>query len=709
MAGTRLLVHSVFLVGIFGLALVSWIVGSLHPDHVGFLGGGNGAGMFVDRSGTMHISAAERALEGAERMGRCDRAREGKKHNGGGDNDGAASGRGKVLLRLWEVTSASVEEECLAAEAEGSCPSSSSHSSEETIRTVWETINSSQERRIRSGKRPIAVSLDSADERTRLGRRLATISSSSDATAACDDLTPQDVVKLGTPEGWVSRHDYDEFSVDYRDLEPIEVLVVWGCAVTGIRADVDGETGAMLVKVEGDPPAGAEGDKAQVKRIAEVLEGLVDGLHLASASPDQAGSSQPPPSPCRLTVTAIDEDPSSWNSRSHHAEIGRALRSSYYSTLRPLLESVSAYGIAGEWKANLRTAAYGSLSAGCHTIGRGQGGGYKANAERVEAFAREHEEILSEPRRFGAGDREDCGLDLVVYVPSRTNSPLRVKDAEAKKDAEAYRSAFAMTDEWGREAAVAIANPTVIARAPGSSNVTLNDENDSSRRQEATIEYDEAIREAMSYLTAHVAKRMGMPPLSSVSQPPTRKDVPTNSGQSVQAIVHPAPPGALPRSLRDALLESRRDALFSVALSDLRTALGIARSYHRTGLPPPSGRRLEECAELLLSASSSSSRDGTSASTMRDLERAARLAREALEDGDAAEEHLYFPREHYVAVFSPLLLPLVLPLLVGLVREWKRYKKLVSPGKEEGKEEVVGDGGAEKDEAGGDREKAKEE
>mmetsp|Transcript_24270 Transcript_24270/g.36772 ORF Transcript_24270/g.36772 Transcript_24270/m.36772 type:complete len:121 (+) Transcript_24270:1101-1463(+) len=36
----------------------------------------------------------------------------------------------------------------------------------------------------------------------------------------------------------------------------------------------------------------------------------------------------------------------------------------------------------------------------------------------------------------------------------------------------------------------------------------------------------------------------------------------------------------------------------------------------------------------------------------------------------------YFAPDHYLAVFSPLVLPLVMPMIFGLVREVKRYKEL---------------------------------
>jgi hypothetical protein len=44
----------------------------------------------------------------------------------------------------------------------------------------------------------------------------------------------------------------------------------------------------------------------------------------------------------------------------------------------------------------------------------------------------------------------------------------------------------------------------------------------------------------------------------------------------------------------------------------------------------------------------------------------------------------HFALDHYLAVFSPLILPLMMPLMIGLVREIKRYRKLKSMVVEDG-------------------------
>lgn len=49
----------------------------------------------------------------------------------------------------------------------------------------------------------------------------------------------------------------------------------------------------------------------------------------------------------------------------------------------------------------------------------------------------------------------------------------------------------------------------------------------------------------------------------------------------------------------------------------------------------------------------------------------------SLQTCPALMEPLDFSLEHYMAIFAPLLFPLLLPFLTGLIRETKRYRKLV--------------------------------
>ena len=49
---------------------------------------------------------------------------------------------------------------------------------------------------------------------------------------------------------------------------------------------------------------------------------------------------------------------------------------------------------------------------------------------------------------------------------------------------------------------------------------------------------------------------------------------------------------------------------------------------------------------------------------------------QALQNDPGLMELSYFAPDHYLAVFSPLVLPLMLPMMAGLVREVKRYREL---------------------------------
>lgn len=53
-----------------------------------------------------------------------------------------------------------------------------------------------------------------------------------------------------------------------------------------------------------------------------------------------------------------------------------------------------------------------------------------------------------------------------------------------------------------------------------------------------------------------------------------------------------------------------------------------------------------------------------------------------LETDPALAQPVDFPLEQYVAIFAPLLFPLLMPVLASLIREYKRYRKLVQKRKE---------------------------
>jgi hypothetical protein len=49
---------------------------------------------------------------------------------------------------------------------------------------------------------------------------------------------------------------------------------------------------------------------------------------------------------------------------------------------------------------------------------------------------------------------------------------------------------------------------------------------------------------------------------------------------------------------------------------------------------------------------------------------------ESVQSDHRVYELPYFALDHYLAVFSPLVLPLLLPMLAGFIREVKRYREL---------------------------------
>ena len=72
---------------------------------------------------------------------------------------------------------------------------------------------------------------------------------------------------------------------------------------------------------------------------------------------------------------------------------------------------------------------------------------------------------------------------------------------------------------------------------------------------------------------------------------------------------------------------------------------------------------------------------GWFADALHTLDRATALLAE-LQTDPALVVTTDFPLEQYLAIFAPLLFPLLVPMLVTLVREWKRYRRLVAKQKQ---------------------------
>ena len=106
----------------------------------------------------------------------------------------------------------------------------------------------------------------------------------------------------------------------------------------------------------------------------------------------------------------------------------------------------------------------------------------------------------------------------------------------------------------------------------------------------------------------------------------------------------------------------------------MRAVSTVIEGASRMKVSAENGEKISSCLENLQNAIDAA-KSGDDLTALSAMNTALRMTQRLATDGDMMEE-MYFPQDHYLAVFTPLILPLMLPLLLGLAREIKRYKKL---------------------------------
>ena len=499
---------------------------------------------------------------------------------------------------------------------------------------VETAVNSSHSRRRKSGRAALEVS-SMAIAHPRVGKF---------DNGGCDSAVAADAFR----GGWGVD---DSGEASDLDDDAYDTLILWGCTDKTVPAgeygtvEIDGATGSVLVRKRGPR-------KQNGKTAGEVagltLEALFDELVLSSPS---SAPAQLLPQSCHLSVVAIDEDPASHvpdtspeRVPDHHDFLSRSLQESFNSTIIPMLRAMSPLM---EWTHSLHTAAYGTLSAGAQSQVVGGKSVHVVSRLGLSNFRGGHGNILG-PIKRGANPTSanstpwGCHVQLVAYVPPQKRTPLMVRDYER------IGLSFATKDD---RLALAVAN--LVRRNDGS----LGDK-----------EYKEAMMKAMPYFGAHLRKISGLSPVRS-------------NGASLMpmedlyiSVKLPPPTGGVDRWELDSVLREIWTQRYTSAVNDLMTGRELMWSQRSMSVPVRIAHAANECASQILHAIDMM-KDGDVASASRELGAAASKGRSLLKEKESGELS-FFPPEHYLAMFSPLIFPLVMPLIIGMVREWMRYRKL---------------------------------
>ena len=206
-------------------------------------------------------------------------------------------------------------------------------------------------------------------------------------------------------------------------------------------------------------------------------------------------------------------------------------------------------------------------------------------------------------------------LNFVLYVPAPSQSPLIVKE---------NRASSWIVPQWG---GVFLLNPPLSADKSGSSNP------------------------------------------SHLSQESLRSAFMTFSHQLLTLLGTPATPSSLPLRLQT-LIRVRAATLLLSASSTMGSLARLTESLPSIPIPATVASSVSSTLSHL-SATCSHLREGRSAAALASARVAETEAERSFFEKSMVGQ-VYFPDEHKVAVYLPLLGPIGVPLVVGLLREVKR-------------------------------------
>jgi len=327
---------------------------------------------------------------------------------------------------------------------------------------------------------------------------------------------------------------------------------------------------------------------------------------------------------CTVMVSALDEDPGTYRwPRQHHELIGKALDGAVSERIQPLLEQLSDIT---HFTIKTQTLAYGQMSSDAKMMSI-DGHRYAISSKDIRSFWSGHGSTISSWRRLSPRDEsnDSCHLDLIVYIPKQDRIPLSIADKDIKGVSEAFRLP-------GKRGAVAIANLDVESSGDDGSN-------DDGMSKEET--YAKAILKSTTYLVDYLRNVTGL------------------------------------FMVADKVDTLKRDILrikFEKSLAEMNAILSVIEGSSRMAVDVESGEEISTCLEHLENTINAA-KSGDDLAALNAANRALKVTQRLATDGNMMEQ-MYFPQDHYLAVFTPLIFPLLLPLLLGLIREVKRYNKL---------------------------------
>lgn len=382
----------------------------------------------------------------------------------------------------------------------------------------------------------------------------------------------------------------------------------------------------------------------------------------------------------RISVQLIDEDPSSHASASaklHFDFMSKAFYSSLQSTVSPMLSDLSLlYGgnvdVINHNPEGTRTLIWkDAIDLSSSSLAYRQ---LPNDVIEMEDEGVDEEDVNGTPEGENASVLEKVitaqhmskfiqnqssqqnnnnDVEWVVFLPSKDHSPLFLRDK--------------VTGDKG-QSIILSSESTDISKPAGMSLVEIDNVNDV-ESDEMYGNYKKSISRSLIYLAGYIRELSGLPP--SLEQ---CTNLSSSSTTSLKCL------GGNTQQLSfwdlESIAQSHWHPVLQHLLYEIDAVMSLLHGHGSTlALPEHVAQKINKATQLLRQ-SISYVEEGLPVMYATSTLYAALEQIESVQMASDLFALSYFAPDHYLAVFSPLVLPLMMPMIFGLLRELKRYKQL---------------------------------
>ena len=465
-----------------------------------------------------------------------------------------------------------------------------------------------------------------------------------------------------------------KLNINKREVKYPEIIIFMGCTNSianipdeqMISVEVDGNSGIVIVRTKLSVD--------QTSELQNYLENEIPSKIVSNifASPSKGYKLQ------SVSINLIDEDPSSYvtdetrslgyTAKAHFNMIGKALSSSVESKISPLIEELSfVYGgrievVVGSDATSVMIISNNAIGLQVHssafvpipnvpsTVSNlGQDGDEKLKLVSSEVMA----DWLhtTQPRRRNSNNDASIPdyVEWTLLVPAAEHTPLVMFS-----DVGESMSIVDKTENgYVYPSGLSIVNPPSFSKESHAGNVDVD---------QVYQRYKDVISDSLEYLVGCIRAIHGLPAISTMQTQHA-------DGRKSQQL-------AFSFWELESIARSQYSKSLDIALHEMDVLLAVLYQHQSTlAFPVEVAYKLNNATQLLRQ-SISLIEQGYPTIYATSLIHGSLQYIESVQSDHRFHELPYFAIDHYLAVFSPLVLPLLLPMIAGLVREVKRFREL---------------------------------